>query len=141
MKAKDVYIEIAERYLKSAKQQLSAKIEIHEVTGFTGYHALESIACAVIVHFKSTIPLNHETKLKMFLMFCKRNLADTINVKSLAKLISRSINYSYREKFLYPDYRSDGNYIAPKDQLDLTQIRLLLRDVDRIISQILTLIK
>ncbi|MEA5467567.1 hypothetical protein [Spirulina sp. 06S082] len=68
MKAKETYIEIAERYINSAKQQLSAEIGIHEVIGFTCYHALESLACAVIVHFKSTIPLNHETKLKMFLM-------------------------------------------------------------------------
>ena len=141
MKAKEIYLEIATRYTQSAKQQIANAIEIQEVIGFTAYHALESIACSVIVHFKSSIPINHQVQLNMFMMLCRKHWSSRINVREVAKIIMRFNNYGYREKFLYPDYQPDGNYLAPTDQFTMTEVRLLIRDVDRIINQILSLVE
>lgn len=140
MSAKEIYIEIAQRYIDSAKQLVMANSEIQEVIGFLVYHALESIACAVIVHFKSSIPMNHETKLNMFLRFCKRHFSESINLKKIATVISRINNYGYREKFLYPEFQPDDTYKAPQEQITIIQARLLIQDVDRIINQIISLI-
>ena len=140
MKRKEAYIEIAERYIDSAKQLQSQGINNQEVIGFLAYHALESIAVAVIVHFKSSIPTNHETKLQMFLKFCKKNMADSVNVKKIAAVIIRVENSGYRSKFLYPEFQGGNDYKSPKDQISLTDVGLLVRDVDRIIKQIINLI-
>jgi hypothetical protein len=105
MSVKKIYQEIAQRYIESAKQLVAANSEIQEVIGFLVYHALESISCAVIVHCKSSIPMNHETKLNMFLRFCKRYFSDVLNIKKIATVISRINNYGYREKFLYPEFQ------------------------------------
>ncbi|MEA5535388.1 HEPN domain-containing protein [Crocosphaera sp. XPORK-15E] len=140
MKAKDAYLETAQRYLASAKKNQSLGIDIQEVIGFLVYHALESLAVAVIIHFKSTIPLNHETKLRMFLGFCKKNLAESINLKSVASVIIRIEKSSYRSKFLYPEFKNDNHYKLPEEQITINEARLLVRDIDRIINQINELI-
>jgi hypothetical protein len=141
MSAKEIYREIAQRYIdSSAKELVAANSEIQEAIGFLVYHALESIACAVIVHFKSSIPLNHETKLNMFLRFSKRHFSESVNLKTFATVISRINNYGYREKFLYPEFQSDDTYKAPQEQITIIQARLLIQDVDRIINQIINLI-
>jgi hypothetical protein len=140
MKQKEAYIEIAQRYIASAKQHQSQGINIQEVIGFLAYHALESIAVAVIVHFKSSIPMNHETKLRMFLSLCKKNLADSVNVKNLAALIIRVEKNGYRSRFLYPEFQGENNYKSPQEQTTLPEAGLLVRDVDRIINQIMSLV-
>lgn len=140
MKAKDAYLETAKRYLESAKKHQSLGIDIQEVIGFLAYHALESLAVAVIVHFKSTIPLNHETKLRMLIGFCKKNLANSLNIKQLASVIIRIEKSAYRAKFLYPEFQNDNNYKSPQEQITLNEARLLVRDIERIINQIANLL-
>jgi hypothetical protein len=140
MKQKEAYITIAYRYIASAKQHLSAQINTQEVIGFLAYHALESIAVAVIVHYKSSIPTNHEIKLQMFLQFCKINMKDLLNVKSIASVIIRIEKSAYRSKFLYPEYKGENKYKSPQEQINLKEARLLVRDVDKIISQIMKII-
>jgi len=108
------------------------EINTPKVIGFLAYHALESIAVAVIVHFKSSIPLNHETKLQMFLRLCKKNLANSVNIKSIAAVIIRVEATGYRSKFLYPEFQGENDYKSPKDQISLTEAGLLVRDVDRV---------
>ncbi|MCU0545965.1 MAG: hypothetical protein MUE44_28005 [Oscillatoriaceae cyanobacterium Prado104] len=140
MKQKEAYIEIAQRYIASAKQHQSQGIKIQEVIGFLAYHSLESIAVAVIVHFKSSIPTNHETKLRMFLSLCKKNFADSVNVKSLAAVIIRVEKNGYRSKFLYPEFQGENNYKSPQEQITLPESGLLVRDVDQIIDRIINLL-
>jgi hypothetical protein len=135
MKEKEAYIEIAQRYIASAKLHQSQEINTQEVIAFLAYHALESIAVATIVYFKSSIPLNHETKLRMFLMFCKKNLANLINVKNIASLIIRVEKSGYRSKF-----QGENNYKSPQEQISLAESGLLVKDVDRIINQLIDLI-
>ncbi|MGL6338950.1 MAG: hypothetical protein ACRC80_07400 [Waterburya sp.] len=141
MKQKEAYIEIAQRYIASAKLHQSQGINIQEVIGFLAYHALESIAVAVIVYFKSSIPINHETKLRMFLGLCKKNFANSVNVKNLAGLIIRVEKNSYRSKFLYPEFQGENNYKSPQEQTNLAEVGLLVRDVDRTIDRIIALIQ
>jgi hypothetical protein len=140
MKQKEAYIEIAQRYIASAKQHQSQGINIQEVIGFLAYHALESIAVAVIVHFKSSIPMNHETKLRMFVSLCQKNFANSVNAKNLASVIIRVEKNGYRSKFLYPYLQGENNYKSPQEQITLAEAGLLLRDVDRIIDRIISLI-
>ncbi|GBF82750.1 HEPN domain-containing protein [Aphanothece sacrum] len=140
MKAKEAYLKTAQRYLESAKKHQSLGIDIQEVIGFLIYHALESLAVAVILHFKSTIPLNHETKLRMFLGFCKKHLAEYVNIKSLASVIIRIEKSYYRSKFLYPEFKNENHYKLPQEQITINEARLLVRDIDRIINQINDLI-
>ncbi|MBP0017344.1 MAG: hypothetical protein J7647_07275 [Cyanobacteria bacterium SBLK] len=137
MKQKDAYLDIVRRCIASAKQHQSGKICFPEIIGFLAYHTLESLACAVIVHFKSTIPNNHETKLQMFMRFCKRNLQDSVNVKFIASVIIRMEKNGYRSKFLYPEFQGSDRYKAPQEQITLTEAGLLIRDVERIIDRVL----
>lgn len=136
MKAKEAYLKTAQRYLESAKKHQTLGIDIQEVIGFLAYHALESLAVAVIIHFKSSIPLNHETKLRMFLGFCKKNLAEYVNLKNLASVIIRIEKSAYRSRFLYPEFKNENNYTLPQEQITPDEARLLIRDVDRIINQV-----
>ncbi len=136
MKAKEAYLETTQRYLESAKKHQSLGIDIQEVMSFLAYHALESLAVAVIINFT----FNHETKLRMFLGFCKKNLAESVNIKSLASVIIRIEKSAYRSKFLYPEFKNKNNYKLPQEQITLNEARLLIRDIDRIINQITDLI-
>jgi hypothetical protein len=140
MRAKDVYIEIAQRYIASAKQLVSDENVTQEVIGFLTYHALESIGSAVIVHFKSSIPVNHETKLNMFLSLCKKHLAKSVNIHLVATTIAKMVNSDYRSRFLYPEYQNTKIHKAPKEQITTAEVRLLIQDVDRIINQIVNAI-
>jgi len=76
----------------------------------------------------------------MFLRLCKKNLAISVNVKSIAAVIIRVEKTGYRSKFLYPEFQGENDYKSPKDQISLTEAGLLVRDVDRVINQILNLI-
>ncbi|SKB14204.1 hypothetical protein PL11201_610050 [Planktothrix sp. PCC 11201] len=138
MKQKDAYIEIAQRYIQTAKQHQSLSINTQEVIGFLTYHGLESIAVAVIVHYKSSVPLNHETKLRMFLAFCKKHLSNSVNLKLIAALIIRLEKNGYRSKFLYPELIDENNFKSPQQQITLTEAGLLVKDVERVINQILS---
>ena len=111
-----------------------------EVIGFLTYHALESIGSAVIVHFKSSIPVNHETKLNMFLSLCKKHLVKSVNIHLVAATIAKMVNSDYRSRFLYPEYQNAKIYKAPKEQITTAEVRLLIQDVDRIINQIVNAI-
>jgi hypothetical protein len=136
MRAKDVYKEIAQRYIASAKQLVDEN-GMPEVIGFLTYHALESIGSAAIVHFKSSMPVNHETKLNMFLSLCKKHLARAVNIHLVATTIAKMVNSDYRSRFLYPEYQKAKIYKTPKEQITLTEARLLIQDVERIINQII----
>ena len=140
MRAKDVYTDIAQRYIASAKQLVSDENGTQEVIGFLTYHALESIGTAVIVHYNSSIPVNHETKLNMFLSLCKKHLSRVVNIHLVATTITTMVNSDYRSKFLYPEYQNAKIRKAPKEQITMTEVRLLIQDVDRIINQIVNAI-
>lgn len=114
---------------------MSDENEAQEVIGFLTYHALESIGTAVIVHYNSSVPVNHETKLNMFLSLCKKHLSKAVNIHLVATTITTMVNSDYRSKFLYPEYQNAKIRKAPKEQITMTEVRLLIQDVDRIINQ------
>ena len=138
MTEEEVYKELAQRYIYSAKQHLSQGINIEEVIAFLTYHAFECLCSAIIIHFNYPSPRNHEKKLKECFKLCKKNLGRQINLKAISKTITVLI--SVRNQLLYPEYKAKNMFKSPKERFTITDVRLLIQDVDKIINQIITII-
>lgn len=138
MTEKDVYKELALRYIDSAKQNIAQGINIEEAIAFMTYHAFECLCSAVIVHFNYQSPKNHERKLNIFLNLCKKNLGNSINLRAISLTVLR-LN-GVRNKFLYPELQAGNVFKSPKEQFTITDVRLLIRDVDKIINQTINII-
>lgn len=138
MTEKEVYKELAQRYIHSAKQQIAHGFNIEEVIAFIGYHAFECLCSAVIVHFNYQSPKNHEKKLNVFLKLCKKHLGNSINLRAISLTVLRLDGV--RNKFLYPESQAGNMFKSPKEQFTITEVKLLIRDVDKIINQIINVI-
>lgn len=138
MTEKEVYKELAQRYIDSAKQHIAQGINTEEVIAFMAYHAFECLCSAVIVHFNYQSPKNHEKKLNVFLKLCKKYLGSSTNLRAVSLTVLRLSGV--RNKFLYPEPQAGNIFKSPKDQFTLIEVRLLIQDVDKIINQITKII-
>ncbi len=138
MTEEEVYKELAQRYIHSAKQHIAQGINIEEVIAFMAYHAFECLCSAVIVHFKYESPKNHEKKLNVFFKLCKKNLGNSTNLRAISLTVLR-LN-GVRNKFLYPEPQAGNMFKSPKDQFTIMEVKLLIQDVDKIINQIINII-
>lgn len=138
MTEKEIYKELAQRYIFSAEQHIAKGINVEEVIAFIAYHAFECLCSAVIVHFNHKTPPNHDKKLKVFLILCKKNLGSSANLRAISLIVLRLS--SVRNKFLYPELQARNRFKSPKEQFTITEVRLLIQDVDKIINQILKII-
>src|SRR5690606_15672624 len=122
MTEKEIYIEIAERFIQSCQGHLDNGLNIQEVIGFKTYHAFESIGGAVNCHLGFNVPRVHEKKLTSFVTNYRNNTFASVNPATLATLAI--LLNSMRNKYLYPEKIPTGHK-SPKDQISLTQARQL----------------
>ena len=132
MTEKEIYIEIAQRFIQCCSDQISNNINFQETIGFKSYHAFESIGGAFNSHLGFSVPWKHETKIKSFVGNYRRNAFSTINPLTIAKM-AIALN-SMRNKYLYPDSTPVG-LKAPKDQITLPQAKQLTSQVNGIIRR------
>lgn len=135
MTEKEIYIEIAQRYIQCCQQQLTHNINYQESIGFNTYHAFESIAGAVNCHLGHPILGSHAKKLNSLIINYRNNRFASINPKTLATLAI--VLSSMRNKFLYP-HKSLVGMIAPSEQISITQARQLTSQINGIITRLVS---
>lgn len=133
MTEKEIYIDIAQRYIQSCAAQIANNIDFQETIGFKTYHAFESIAGAFNSHLGRPVPLKHEKKLNAFVDNYRHNAFASVTPVTIAKL-AIALN-SMRNKYLYPDQTPVG-LKAPKDQLSIAQARQLTKQINGIIIRL-----
>ena len=133
MTEKEIYIEIAQRFIQSCEDQLNNNINFQETIGFKTYHAFESIAGAYNCHLGQRVSLVHEKKLNSFVHNYKHNAFAALSPTTIATL-AITLN-SMRNKYLYPESTPSG-LKSPKDQLTIAQARQLTRQVNGIINRL-----
>ena len=133
MTEKEIYIEIAQRFIQSCRDQLANNINFQETIGFNTYHAFECIAGALISHLGHPVPKKHERKLNSFVANYSHNPFAGVTPRQIAELAA--ILNSMRNKYLYP-YPTPIGWKAPKDQLTITEARQLTSRVNGIINRL-----
>jgi hypothetical protein len=133
MTEKEIYIEIAQRFIQSCTEQIVNNINFQETIGFKTYHAFESIAGAFNSHNGHRIPWKHEKKLNSFVDQYRRNSIARVTPLTIAQ-IAIVLN-SMRNKYLYPEPSPMG-LKAPKDQLTIAQAKQLTAKVNGIINRL-----
>ncbi len=129
MTEREIYFDIADRYLKSGINELNSNNPYPEVIAFKFYHSYESLAASLTLFFNYKISNNHTKKLNTFLTLSKRS-PRPLNVHNVAYL--NMIFENQRNKYLYPEVESTGNIKAPKDQIDITKVGNLRTRVEGI---------
>lgn len=135
MTEKEIYIEIAKRFIQSCRDQLANNINFQETIGFKTYHAFECIAGAVNSHLGQAVPMKHEKKLNSFVQNYRHKPFAGVTPSTIAAL-AITLN-SMRNKYLYPDPTPTG-LKAPKDQLTIAQARQLTTQVYGVINRLLS---
>lgn len=130
MTEKEIYIEIAERFIHSCKENLDKRINIQEAIGFNAYHAFESIGGAYNAHIGERVPMAHNKKIDSFAFNYRRNPIARVDPSRIAYLAIILTNL--RNKLLYPDATPAG-LVAPKDQLSLSNIKTLTSQINGVI--------
>lgn len=133
MTEKEIYIEIAERFILSCQDHLGRGVNILEVVGFKNYHAFESIGGAVNCHLGSTVPRAHARKLTSFVTNYQRNSFASVNPATIATLAI--VLNSMRNKYLYPE-KTPAGHKSPKEQITLTQARQLTSQINGLIQRL-----
>jgi len=135
MTEKEIYIEIAERFIQCCADQITNSIDYQETIGFKAYHAFESIGGAFNSHLGRTVPGKHNAKINSFVNNYRHNAFSTINPLTIAKM-AIALN-SMRNKYLYP-YPTPIGLKAPKDQITLAQARQLTSRINGIIRHLVS---
>lgn len=130
MTEKEIYIEIAERFIYSCAENLDKAIDIQEFIGFGTYHAFESIGGAFNTHIGQPVPKGHEKKINTFVLNYRRQTISRIPPERIASLAI--ILNAMRNKFLYPEDTPLG-FKAPKQQISLANARDVTSRVNGII--------
>ncbi|MEL7034593.1 MAG: hypothetical protein AAFO04_03080 [Cyanobacteria bacterium J06592_8] len=65
-------------------------------------------------------------------------MSNSINLKLVATVIIRLEKNGYRNKLLYPELIGENNFKSPQQQITLTEAGLLIKDVERVMNQILS---
>jgi hypothetical protein len=133
MTEKEIYIEIAKRFILNCNESLTKGIDIQEAIGFNLYHAFESIGGAVNCHLGHRVPLAHQRKIDTFAFNYRRNTISRIRPQTIGTLAITLSNL--RNKFLYPETTPNG-LVCPKDQLSMANIRQLTSQINGIINQL-----
>jgi len=131
MTEKEIYIEIAERFIYSCTESIVHTIDIQEIIGFSVYHAFESIGGAFNLHVGQSVPLKHEKKINTFVLNYRRHTISRVRPEKIAAL-AITLN-AMRNKFLYPEDTPLG-FIAPKQQMSFANARDLTRQVNGVIK-------
>ena len=121
------YQRIAERYATAAGITNSV---IPEASGFSTYHAFESIGCAWIRHRGYRIPRPHLAKINLFVRLC-RGYRFGRGAATLASVLS-----ALRNQMLYPVPDGTGNYILPETVISAQDAANLLHRVQGLIQHI-----
>jgi hypothetical protein len=133
MTEKEIYIEIAQRFIESCNAQLANGINFQETVGFKSYHAFESIAGAFNSHLGQQVPLKHEKKLTTFVQSYKYNAIASVSPQTIA-ILAITLN-SLRNKFLYPE-KTTISLKTPKEQMTLAQVTQLTKQINGIIKRL-----
>lgn len=130
MTEKEVYLELAERFITAASSEITNS-QIHEAASFESYHAFESLAGAFNCHLGAPVPRSHAKKLNAFVNNYHHNTLTRIHSSTIAALaITLS---SMRNKYLYP--HPDGtDFLAPKSHLTLAQATRQISQIKSIIG-------
>ncbi|MCF7622523.1 MULTISPECIES: hypothetical protein [Bacillaceae] len=132
MTEKEIYKNLAERFIYSAEQHIINNVNKQEVVAFKAYHALESIASAYTRHFGRTVSRYHRQKLQDFLNLYNTQGLGTIPPRDIAQLVSEV--ESIRNNFLYPI--KGATVLAPKDYIDLAYATHLSQRINGVITDI-----
>lgn len=135
MNEDEAYLDVARRFLESCEQHINSAINIQEVIGFKSYHVFESIAGAFNSHYGHNVPKGHTKKLNMFVANSRHN--HNVNSVAIATL-AMTLN-SMRNKYLYPE-KIGTRYRRPREQISLTNAKILVRRIRGIVRQIEQLI-
>jgi len=123
----ELYRRIAERYAEAS--QLTNN-DVPEASGFSAYHAFESIGCAWIRYHGQHVPLRpHSAKINVFVRLSHGQRFGR-GVATLAILMN-----SLRNEMLYPA-QDGGAYVLPETRISSTNARDLLRRVRGVIRQV-----
>ena len=95
------YFSIAERYLRSAQNELANANPYLEVVAFKFYHSYECLASSLTLYFNRKVPKSHPKKLNTFLALAKREPRplNIHNVAYLNMLFEKSIYFSLINSF------------------------------------------
>lgn len=133
MTEKEIYIEIAQRFILNCVNSLANGVHIQEAIGFNIYHAFESVGGAVNCHLNQRVPMAHQRKIDTFAFNYRRHAFARVRPETIAALAITLSNL--RNKFLYPETTPHG-FVAPKNQLTLANARQLTTQVNGIIRQL-----
>ena len=135
MSEKEIYFDLAVRYLKASKEEFLKEDTKIEVSAFCVYHAYENIACATISHFNRVVPTRtHAKKLRTFYAVIKNDK----NFKTLRTTIN-ALNYQFlnmRNQALYPQTTDEQNFDHPKVFFAKDKIKELQKRVEGIINKV-----
>ena len=135
MTEKEIYIELADRFVIAAKNN---ELSIHEAAGFECYHAYESLAGAFNSHLGNQVSRSHGKKLQNFAVNYYMNKTSSVNPYTVAGLVIKLNNL--RNIFLYPE-NNGIDFNAPKNQMSSNDVHKLISQVSSIISKIVSSIK
>lgn len=139
MSEKEIYFDLAVRYLKASKEELLKENTSIEVSAFCVYHAYENIACATISHFKRMVPKKtHAKKLITFYAVIKNHKS----FNSIRATIN-ALNYQFvnmRNQALYPQPIEAQKFDHPKNIFNKAEIEKLQKRVEGIIKKVEKLI-
>ncbi|MFU2014804.1 HEPN domain-containing protein [Peribacillus butanolivorans] len=130
MTEKEIYKDLAERFIYSAEQHINNNVNRQEVVAFKAYHAFESIASAYLLHYNQNVSTSHPKKLLAFLTLYKKHMVGKLPPLVIAQLVSQVV--SVRNNFLYP---IEGE-IAPKDFITLKDASDLSKRIKGVITKI-----
>ncbi|WP_009632294.1 hypothetical protein [Synechocystis sp. PCC 7509] len=141
MTEKEIYKELAQRYIFSAEQHIVKGINVEEVIAFMAYHAFECLCSAVIVDSGQNPSRKHKEKLSNFLTLCRNNFKNQINSTDLTDISQMIVALeNIRNKLLYPESQAGNIFKSPKEQIILTDAQTLVQNVANIIQKILKII-
>lgn len=132
MDEKDIYIDLAERAL-SVGESASSK-SVYEYGGFLAYHAFESTGGALCTSHGVRYPRSHNRKINTFVAQANR-LGIGRQVASAAIRLA-----SIRNDCLYPIAQPDGTHVHPKNQLNETNAKKILRTAKGVLRLVLNYI-
>ena len=121
------YRRIAERYETAGSLTTP---DVPEASGFSAYHAFESIGCAWIRHRGRSVPRGHASKINLFVTLTRGERFGR-GVARIAILTN-----SLRNRMLYPVDDGTGGYVLPEDVLSDRDADDLLQSVRGIIRRV-----
>jgi len=125
------YKKISDRYLCASDLLVD---DVHEVAGFSLYHAFESMGAAWIRKDGKDVPFKHESKINKFVSLSRR-IGAHHGIGRVAILV-----IGLRNKMLYPIPEIPSDFSMPHIKFSVSEIKDLSRRVKGVLRIIRPLI-